>query len=183
MNDGYCIKDRCSATLTRESKTTDGFKIGGIFTVECKGKEGKIKWTENFENIFVSEGIDYVLGVLAKNETRSDPLYIGLYTNSGGPQDSWTLSVGMTEFTDYTGDRKEFVDGAISGTYTISNSTNQATFSVTGSGTVYGAFMCTVDTGTTGTMLCAGDFASPKSLASSDTLKVTYTVGALDDGI
>jgi len=41
--------------------------------------------------------------------------------------------------------------------------------------TVYGAFMASVNTGTTGTLLGAGDFGVARAVEIADTLSVTVT--------
>ena len=158
-------------------------RLGGVFHTKCFDKNGNLKWEDTSKNLVVGEGLDYVLTTIFKNGTRADPLNVGLYTNAGSPQTTWTLSVGLTEFTDYTGNRQEFVDGAIAG-HSLDNSGSPASFSITGNGTIYGSFIATIATGTGGTLICAADFTSgSKAVSNTDTLVVTYTMSAADDGV
>ena len=158
-------------------------RLGGVFHTKCFDENGNLKWEDISKNMVVGEGLDYVLTNIFKNGTPDDPLYVGLYTDAGGPLTTWTLSVGLTEFTDYTGNRQEFVDGAIAA-HALDNSGSPASFSITGAGTIYGSFIATVDTGTVGTLICAADFTSgSKVVGNGDTLVVTYTVSAADDGV
>lgn len=154
----------------------------GTFNWKCYDEDKNIKWEDTSKNLVVNAGLTYLLNIIFKNGTRSDPLYVGLYTDVGGPQTTWTLSVGMTEFTSYSGNRKEFVDDAIVA-HAVSNTSSPASFSITGGGTIYGGFIATVASGTAGTLYCASDFTSGSKLVSNgDTLTVTYTMDGSDDG-
>ena len=44
--------------------------------------------------------------------------------------------------------------------------------------TVAGAFVCSVNTGTSGTLYSAGDYSVSRSVVSGDTLNTTLTVSA-----
>ena len=58
----------------------------------------------------------------------------------------------------------------------ITNSAAPSSFAMSGTATVAGAFLCNVATGTSGVLFSAGDFTGgDKSVASGDTLNVTYT--------
>jgi len=49
-------------------------------------------------------------------------------------------------------------------------------------GTVAGAFLASINTGTSGKLFCAADFSTSRSVDNGDTLNVTYTLSAADDG-
>jgi hypothetical protein len=61
----------------------------------------------------------------------------------------------------------------------VTNTASKATFNITGTATVGGAFLTSNNTvgGTTGTLFSAADFQSPgdRSVVNGDTLTVTYT--------
>jgi hypothetical protein len=60
----------------------------------------------------------------------------------------------------------------------VGNSAAPAQFSITGAGgTVAGAFLCTVSSGTSGVLFSEADFQAPgdRVVVSGDTLNVTYT--------
>lgn len=159
------------------------FNFGGVFKVRCFGPDGNLKWEDVAKNLVVNEGLNHILDVVLHNQSQVTTWYIGL-KNTGSPAAADTLAshAGWTENTNYTGDRKEFVEGAASG-QSIDNVGNEAQFSINAdSQTIAGAFLCSVATGTSGTLLCAADFASAKSCDNGDTLEVTYTVSAADDG-
>jgi hypothetical protein len=166
-----------------------GVKLGGIFdSVKCFGPDGQLKWEEQAKNLVVNEGLDYLLGILLKGSTPSDPLYIGLIDGSPtiDAADSLTgTHSGWTEVTAYTeGTRQEFVDGALS-SQSCDNSGSKASFSINSdSTTIGGAFLADDSTtGSNGTLLCAAAFTGGNKTADNgDTLEVQYTFSASDDG-
>lgn len=165
-----------------------GAKFGGVFDVWCYGPDGELKWQDTAKNQVVNEGLDYILGILLKGSTQSDPWYLGL--TDGAPTtdaaDSLTgTHSGWTEVTAYTeGARQEFVDGALS-SQSCDNSGSKASFSINAdSTTIGGAFLADASaTGSNGTLLCVAAFSGGnKSADSGDTLEVQYTFSAADDG-
>jgi hypothetical protein len=161
----------------------NGIKIGGCFEVVCKDKNGKIKWVDKAFNLVTNEGLDHLLDVLLHNDTQVNPWYVGL-KNTGAPAAGDTLASHgtWTENANYTGDRQEYVEAAASSQSTT-NSASPASFAIDTNGqTIAGAFLASAATGTSGTLLCAADFSSSKSADDGDTLEVTYTISAADDG-
>jgi hypothetical protein len=60
----------------------------------------------------------------------------------------------------------------------ISNSAAPASFTISGvGGVVAGAFLCTVDSGTSGVLFSEADFNAPgdRTVVAGDVLNVTYT--------
>jgi hypothetical protein len=146
-------------------KTQDGALLRGKFHVECFDKDGNLKWVEDLRNLVVNEGLNHILDVQFHAETQVTTWYVGL-KGTGTPAAGDTLASHGTwsEITAYTGDRKEFVEGAAS-SQQISNTGNAASFSITGAATVAGAFLASVSTGSAGKLFCAADFSSPPSIA------------------
>lgn len=164
-------------------------KLGGTFKFWCYGPSGSLKWKETAGNMIVNEGLDYILDILLKNGTQSDPWYVGL--TDGGPSpaadDQLTgTHSGWTEVTAYSeGSRQEFVDGIISG-QSCDNSASKAEFSINSSSTIVGgAFLAgNSTTGANGKLLCIAAFdGGDKTIDSGDTLAVQYTFSAADDGV
>lgn len=161
----------------------NGIKIGGVFLVECYGPDGRLKWREWAENLITNEGLDHILDVVLHAASQVTTWYVGL-KNTGAPAAGDTLAshAGWTENSNYTGNRQEYVEAAASG-QSITNSANKASFSINAdSQTIAGAFLASVATGTSGTLLCVANFSSSKSADNGDTVQVTYTVSAADDG-
>lgn len=155
----------------------------GFCQIDCYGPDGKKKWTEKNHNIITNAGLDHILNVVLHGTTPVSPWYVGL-KNTGNVAAADTLAThgGWTENAEYTGDRKEYVEAA-SSSQSVTNSANKASFAITSdSQSIYGAFLASAATGTTGTLLCVANFSSAKSADNGDTLEVTYTISAADDG-
>lgn len=153
---------------------------GGRFTVQCRDKNGKLKWEEVVENIVVDEGLQYILDAMFISATSQiDPFYVGLTDGSPSVNSTDTMGShsGWSEVQDYSeSNRPEYIDSR-SGE-TVSNSGNEATFSIDADGTVVGgAFLVSDNTigGTSGTLLAVAAFTGgDKTADSGDTINVQY---------
>ena len=151
--------------------------LANYWKVTCLDKDGNIKWEENEKNIIVTAGLNHVLDVEFHATTQVTAWYIGLKA-AGTPiaADTMASHSSWAEITDYSGNRKEWTEGAASsGSMTNGSSVD---FSVTGTATVAGAFLNTAATGTAGTLYGVVDFSSARSVINGDTLQVTVTVTA-----
>jgi len=177
------MKKKILKLLLRHLGVGAGFGVGGYFEVTCYNPDGRVKWRDFAKNIVVNGGLDHILDVVFHGTTPVSPWYVGL-KNSGSPAAGDTLAShsGWTENSNYSDNRKEFNEAAASG-QSITNSANKASFSITSdSQSIAGAFLCSAASGTSGTLICVADFSSAKSCDNGDTLEVTYTVSAADDG-
>jgi TP901 family phage tail tape measure protein len=134
--------------------------------------------TFEFPNDVVDEGITDLWDVYFRNQSQTAAWYIGLIDNAGSPSlsDSDTLAshAGWTEFTSYSGSRQQWVmDAAASKQIT---NTTLTQFTMSGSGTVYGLFVCGAASGTSAILWSTAPFASAQPVNNGDVLKVTYTV-------
>lgn len=161
-------------------------RIAGTFHVRCTGPDGRLKWEESAPNLVVNAGLDYALDASLSGGSQITAWYLGL-KNAGSPaaEDTMASHSGWTENTNYDEtDRPAWSEGGVS-SQSISNSGSPAAFSINADGqTIAGCFLTSDDTkgGTTGTLFSAANFASPKGVDEGDTLTVTYTVNAADDG-
>ena len=176
-------RDKAEAALTANTQNRTGFRIGGIFDIKCYDAQGNLKWTEREHNLVTNEGLDDILDVYLSDGTQDATEYIGL-KGTGTPAAGDTLAshASWSEFTDYTGDRQAWVEGGVS-SQSIDNSGSPAAFPITGSGTVAGAFMTNASTGTSGILFAVVNFSASRSVSNGDTINVTYTISASDDGI
>lgn len=173
----------CSALIARTG-ASDGMRAGGVLHVQCLDKDGNLKWETTEHNLVVNEGLQDMNTQYFKGSTYSASFFLGLIT---GPGSGTTFaaadtlaSKAWTEFTDYSGARKAVTFGTATTAdpSVISNSASPASFTISGAGgTVAGAFLCTVSSGTSGVLFSESDFQSPgdRVVVSGDTLNVTYT--------
>ena len=171
--------------------------IAGHYHMECRDKEGNLKWEESFPNLVNSIGKELLLDTLLKgvSYTVVGP-FLGLINSSPTflAADTMTSHAGWTEFIAYT------VGGsAVRGTAVFASATSAGlspanitsslataiTYTITGAGgTVAGCFLVTgagavsTQSSTAGTLYSAGAFAVPKVTTVGDTVAVTYTTTA-----
>lgn len=154
------------------------------FKVECLDKDGNVKWTEEFTNLVVNEGLDDSLDKHLKGSAYTAAWYVGLTDGTPTPAagDTMASHAGWAEVTAYSeGARQTLTLGTVSG-QSVDNSGSPAAFTINaGSTTVGGCFITSNSTkgGTTGTLYGVGAFTEgDRTLASSDTLNVTVTLTA-----
>ncbi len=152
-------------------------ELKNIWKVTCLDSDGNVKWEEVKKNLITTEGLNHILDTQFHASTQNTAWYIGL-KEAGTPAagDTMASHASWAENTDYSGDRKEWTEGAASsGSMTNASSVD---FSISGTATIAGAFLNTASTGTAGTLYGVVDFASARSVISGDTLQVTVTVTA-----
>ena len=122
-------------------------------------------------------------GVALTSTTQITTWYVGLYgagaSNTPAATDTLASHAGWTEVTPYSGNRPAitFVAATNANPSVVTNST-AVSYSINATQTVGGAFLCSVNSGTSGTLFSAADFSSPgdRNVVSGDTLNVTYTM-------
>jgi hypothetical protein len=155
-----------------------GTKAETHYKVECFDANGNLKWTDEFDNLVVTTGLNKLLDATLKTGLASPAWYVGLKgAGTVSAADTSASHSGWTEVTAYSESvRQTFTPGSISAG-SVDNSASKAVFSINGTATVAGAFLIDNSTksGTTGTLYGAGDFTSSRSVVSGDTLSVTVT--------
>jgi hypothetical protein len=150
----------------------DDFSLMGIWEINIYDN-GKLRKTITEKNLVVNTGINYVL-----SSGLGASLYVGL--TDGTPVvaagDTLASHGGWDEVSAYSGNRPLW-DKTISGV-SASNSGSTASFaSFTGSGTIGGLFLASVNTGTSGTLISAVAFTEgDQSYTSATTVTATYTL-------
>lgn len=161
-------------------------KAGGVFHVECRDKDGNLKWEAEFPNLVVNEGLQDMNNRYFKGSSYTAAWYMGLITGPGASNsfaagDTLASHAGWTEFTNYSGGvRPQITFGTptTADPSVATNSVSPSTFAISSSGgVVAGAFVCSATSGTSGTLFSAANFESPgdRTVVSGDTLNVTYT--------
>ena len=176
-------KDQVTATLVTRPGLSDTVGAGGVYTVTCVGADGVEKWSDTFHNLVVNQGLANMNGAYLAGTAQTTTWYLGLVTGPGSGTafaagDTLASHIGWTENTDYSGNRKAVTFGSATtaNPSVISNSASPSAFTMTGTATIAGAFLCSASSGTSGILFSEGDFTGgDKSVASGDTLNVTYT--------
>jgi hypothetical protein len=147
-----------------------------LYEVECIGPDGNVKWSEDFSNLVTTVGKTDLVDKYFKGSAYTASFFLGLKgTGTAVVGDTMASHASWSEVNPYTGNRPAITFGTTS---SGSNTATAVSYSITSSATVAGAFVATSNTGTTGTLYSAGDFAASRSVVSGDTLNVTMTVSA-----
>ena len=177
------LSGQFSAAMIKRPSLESRLGMRGHYSVICRNSDGDIKWVEKIVNRVVLEGLDYALDVALSGGTQITSWFIGLTdgTPTDAAADTLASHAGWVEVTAFAGDRKAFVDAGVS-SQSLSNTASPAAFAIdTDSTTIGGAFLCSVATGTGGTLYSIGAFSGgDKSADDGDTLNVTYTASSQD---
>ena len=195
------LGDSAVASVGKSSTHDESFGIQGVYHAVCRDKDGNIKWEDDAPNLVMAVGkqalFDYYFGATGTGGgTAAGANYMGLcggtatYTAADTMASHTWTEVGLANAPAYSGNRQSPTwSAATSSGTTPSNVTTKAasavTFTFTSGGTVNGCFInggasasATKDT-TTGILYSAGNFTGgSKTVASTDTLSVTYSTTA-----
>ena len=177
--------DKVGACVLLGGATTSAAGGAGVFTIQCFGQDGKLKWEEKNPNLVVNEGLEDMNDKYFSGSAYTAAWYLGLITGPGSgttiaAADTLASHAGWTEYSDYTGNRQAVTFGGatLADPSVIDNSGAPNAFIITApGGIVAGAFLTDVATGTAGILFSASDFQSPgdRAVVAGDTLNVTYT--------
>ena len=180
--------DVVSSGMTCNTKAAEAAQAAGAYHVECRDKDGNLKWTAESKNLVVTAGLKYMAGSALTSITQITTWYLGLITGPGSgttivAADTMATHAGWTEFVNYSNANRVTATLATATTATpsvVTNTASPAVFNINGAGgTVAGAFLTSANdkSGTTGTLFSAADFGSPgdRVVVNGDTLSVTYT--------
>jgi hypothetical protein len=178
--------DVLGSSVASQGGTRDGIRGGGVFTVQCRDKDGNLKWEATSPNLVVNVGLKDMNDKYFTGSAYTATWFIGLYgagaTNNPAAGDTMASHAGWVEVTAYsqaTRPPASFGAATTADPSVITNSGSPAVFSINGTTVVGGAFLTSNNTkgGTTGILFSASDFTSPgdRSVVNGDTLNVTYT--------
>lgn len=156
--------------------------LRGRFDIEVTHADGSVD-KHVIHNTITTEGKNLLLNSFFRNNAPPTNWYFGLIDNAGftavAATDTMAAHPGWTEFTLYTeANRQSWTPGAASSAQ-ITNGT-AATFTINATGAIAGILITSNNTigGTTGTSWSAALFAAELSVVNTDSVKVTYTLGA-----
>lgn len=188
------IGDTVGAMAELGGGSAETVGLEGVYTFTCIGADGVEKWSDVIENLTTNVGRQSLLNAYFAN-TGGGAVVMGLgganasstftpaYTDTQSSHAGW-YEVGGSNAPTYSGTRKTpTFSSATSANPSVLATSAAVVFSMTSSGTVYGAFIniggsSTIDD-TTGTLFSIGAFtAGSKTVTSGDTINVTYTLSA-----
>lgn len=180
-------KDKADASVIRGASNVENMEVIGQYVAECFGSDGKLKWSETYDNLVTTEGKNHLLNHGLAGSASAVSARISLIT-SGTPVigDTYATHAGFVELG------SGIVAARGTPTFSAAAAGVKATsaavsFSVIGTGTVVGSTINLVvgtvgnlgvvaDTATSNAILySAGLFAVSKSVSSGDTLNVSYS--------
>jgi hypothetical protein len=189
--------DQATITLNAGAKANETVGIEGVYKVECRDKDGNLKWEDSVPNLVVAVGKQLLLDTLLKGSSYSvTGPFLGLTSASLTPAATDTMAtiVPSSEFINYTvggsaiRGTAAFASATSTGTTPTNVTTSTATaitYTITGAGgTVYGCFLVTgtgassAQGNTGGTLYSVGNFATAKITTAGDTVSVTYSATA-----
>ena len=183
MKDSATTSDAVGASVSVSSGVSARTMAGGVYHVQCFDKDGNLKWEDKAHNLVVNEGLKDMNDKYFSGAAYSATWYLGLVTGPGSgttfaAADTLASHAGWTEFTNYSGNRGAVTFGAatLADPSVITNPA-PVQFTITGAGgTVAGAFLASVATGTSGILFSESDFQAPgdRAVVSGDVLNVTY---------
>ena len=166
--------------VLRNTGQDESLGAAGVYTVECLGADGEVKWSETFKNLVVTAGKNDLLDKYFVGSAYTASWFLGLVDGAVSPTyaagDTIASHAGWTESVAYSNATRPTVgwNAAASG----AKASTATAFNINATATVAGSFMVTNSTksGSTGILYSAGSFSGGnRSVASGDTLNVTYT--------
>ena len=160
--------------------------LGFIYTVEHI-RNGEVLSSETIHNVMPDEGSNYFLSAALLGGSQSGTWYVGVFEGDYTPVASDTAAtfpgaaygnecVAYTEAT-----REQWFNDAIAGGLII-NGTTRAEFTFNATKIIRGAFLTNLSTkgGTTGVLLSAARFLSPKNVDATDILRVVAGISVIN---
>lgn len=160
----------------RKKALLSGFFSGGLILNPDGSVEREVPL---FLNMVPTAAINDILNVYFNAGTVKLSWFLGLVNNAGftgfAAGDTMASHAGWAEATAFSGSRPQWVPGSPSGG-SITNP-SAATFTMTGSVTLQGAFLVSDATvsGTAGILWATGSFGSTQVLTNGQTFSLNYT--------
>lgn len=170
------------AGIGRNVDISEQSNATGRYTCECIGPDGKVKWSDTFDNVVTTAGKNDALDKHLAGSGYTAAWYLGLigsvsYTTGAAAGDTSASHGGWAENTSYSQANRPTAAFAAASVGSKSFS-SPLSFSINASATIKGCFLISNSTkgGTTGILYSAGLFTGgDKVVSDGDTLNVSYT--------
>jgi hypothetical protein len=186
--------DVTAATASFGGGSAETVGLEGVYVATCYGADGVEKWSDVIENLTTNVGRANLMDsyfansgggaiVMGLGGANGSGTFTPAYADTQSSHAGW-FEVGGANAPTYSGTRKTpSFSAATSANPSVLSTSAAVVFSMTSSGTVYGAFInvggSTAIDNTTGTLFSIGAFtAGSKTVTSGDTINVTYTLSA-----
>lgn len=157
-----------------------------IYSIECVGPDGVVKWREDVRNTVMTAGKNDLLDKYFAGSTYTAAWYVGLISSVSysaiSAADTMASHAGWTE-AGPTNAPNYSQSTRVAPSFAAASSGSKATsaacqFSISATGTVKGAFLATgsAKDGTTGVLYSASTFAADRTVANGDTINVSLTM-------
>lgn len=155
-------------------------RAGGVYHVECVGPDGRVKWSDQVNNLVLTAGKNDALDKYLAGTGYTAAWYLGLIDATGytaiAAGDTSAAHAGWAEAVPYSNATRPAVAwGAASAGAKASTAVS---YTINAAATVKGCFLVSSSTkgGTAGITYSAGLFSGgDRVVAIADTLNVTYT--------
>lgn len=140
-------------------------------------------------NICTDEGLNALLDIMFHGATQITTWYVAIFESNTSPAAGTTYATPVyTESTAYDEATRPAFVGAAASSKSLTNSANKAEFTINATKTIYGGALVGGGTDAStkgdaeggGTLYCASQFGSSKSVVDDDIIKVTITINAAD---
>jgi hypothetical protein len=187
QHDRIALAAACAASLVAAGAQAEQGTVHGHYVMECRDKDGNLKWREEYDNLVTTAGKNDMLDKYLAGSSYTATFYLGLISSVSysavsaadtmSSHAGWT-EAGATNAPAYSQSARPTTawSAASGGVKSLSAS---LTFSITSAGTLKGSFLTTVATkdGTTGTLFSAGTFTGgDRIVANGDTINASYSL-------
>jgi hypothetical protein len=163
----------------------------GVYTAQCFDSNGNLKWEDTYTNLVTTVGKNDLLDKYLAGSAYTAAWYLGLVDGGTTPtyaagdtlasHSGWTEIATGTGYT-YSGSSTNRATATFGAASAGTKATGATAFAITATLTIAGTLLCatqargTASNGGGGILYSVGSFTGGnKSVASGDTLNVTYT--------
>ena len=152
----------------------------GVFDVDHR-RGGDLIARVAGSNIIPTEGLNHILSAVVAGGSQVLTWYMALFEGNVTPGASLTaatFTATTTECTAYDEATRVAFQGGAAASGVIDNAANRALFTMNATKTVYGGALLSASakSATTGTLLAAARFATPRNVVDDDELSCRYTL-------
>lgn len=151
--------------------------LSGEYFIQTLLPNGRAVRRQKLKNGVTTAGINKMLDVMFGAVTPLTSWFLLIINNSGfsalAAADTLASHAGWTEWTSYAGNRPTWTPGTAAAGSITNPSLASATMNA--AGTIRGLGLCSVNTGSSGTLYSTAALSSGRSVADTEVLQLGYT--------